>query len=76
MHIPCSWVKYLWLVSLLLLITHAHPLFVGKIFVVSESIIVNHTHKLLNSLRFKKKKINNLLVLKHRQTQTAMQAMS
>ena len=28
----------MWLVSLLLLITHAHPLFV-----VSESIIANHT---------------------------------
>ena len=43
MRIPCSWVNNLWLVNLLLLVTHAHPLFVGKQFVVSESIIANHS---------------------------------
>ena len=39
--------KKLWLVSLLLLITHAHPLFVGKkLWLVSLLLLITHAHPL------------------------------
>ena len=47
MRIPCSWVKNVWLVSLLLLITHEHPLFLGKnVWLVSLLLLITHAHPL------------------------------